>query len=150
VHHGGTEDTEKIPAFLRDLSASLLPSGSKYEAFDAALEDRNIEVDEQSNPVAPPASNKSAVGLVNGQKPFDRLESQNYLLIDNHIHVIPAVQADALVDNWERCLPMKRDLSQLQFMAEASLVCRFEQSGAKMAMHIDGRSNNPARKLLVY
>ena len=87
--------------------------------------------------------------LVYRSKRFDRLYLENNLPTNEEIDSIAAIQFHVFVDKRNRLLPFEGDLSNDKLAGKTFFVSRLDQSWSKSAMHLDGRSDNCMRQLVV-
>ena len=68
---------------------------------------------------------------------LDAFDFYDCLIICNHIHSITTIKLNTLILQWERFLPLKRNLLQPQFMTITLLICRFQQTRPQMPMDLN-------------
>ena len=75
-------------------------------------------------------------------KSLDSLEFDDDFVSNNDVHPIPAIQPHGLVDYRQGDLPKKGNVILLEFIAEAFLICRFQQPRTECAMHFDRKPDD--------
>ena len=68
---------------------------------------------------------------------FNRLDFNNDFIGDDHIGSVSTLDSLRFVDDRQDDLPSEWDVLKTEFMAEARLIGRFEQSGTKLAMNLN-------------
>src|SRR6266481_589690 len=64
--------------------------------------------------------------FVNRQQPFYRLQFDNNLILNHHIHPIAAIEANGFVNYWQCHLSAKGQAALLDLIAQAFFISRFE------------------------
>jgi hypothetical protein len=77
-----------------------------------------------------------------------RLEFQDDGILYDEVELISAVELDPFVGDWQGDLPLKRDSSQVQLMAQAFLVGRLQQPRPQGTVDLDGGPDDLLRELL--
>ena len=77
------------------------------------------------------------MGLMDRKNVFNAFDFDNHFILDQQIKPVAAIQLNALVLDRQRALPLKGDSLQVNFMAEAFFVCRFEEPGTKRPVDLD-------------
>src|SRR5215510_9078778 len=72
----------------------------------------------------------------------DNFDFDNNLVGDNSVNPVAAVQSKSLVDQRQRLLQDKRNLSNLKFTTQTLDICGFEQSRTKCSMNLNGAAND--------
>jgi len=104
----------------------MISIAGQHETTQTVFEDCGVEVQQQSNGYAAEAQVSYDLRLMDRQQAFDRFQLQNKPPFDNYVQAVPALQSDGFVDNRQCDLPLKRQLSMSQFVAQAFFVCRFQ------------------------
>jgi hypothetical protein len=76
---------------------------------------------------------------VNGVDPIDSFELDDYLLLDEEIESVTAIDPDTFVDDGQSDLALKREASLSQFIDPTRFVGGFEKTWAQRAVHLDTR-----------
>ena len=67
---------------------------------------------------------------------------QNHLIVYQDIDPITTVQLHVFIDNRDRYLSSKGNSSNMELMAEAFLVSRFQEAGSQRTVNLDGGTDN--------
>src|SRR5271154_2044242 len=86
---------------------------------------------------------------MNWQNGFEAFEFEDQRILNHKIDAISAVEINALVSHWQRYLPLKFQCSEMQFVAEAYLVCRLHETRSKFAMHFNRSTDDLLGKVFV-
>lgn len=85
------------------------------------------------------------LGLVNGQQFFYGFQFQDDFGLDQEIDLVPTVQLQALVLDWEVDLPLKAQPPKAKLVAKALLISRFQETRTELAMNLKRRAENWTR-----
>ena len=83
------------------------------------------------------------------QNDINRLQLKNYFALDHNVDPISAIQSNTLIDNRQCDLPCDRDARFPQFITEALLICRLQQTWSQMPVHFNRTPNDSLRQFLV-
>ena len=134
IHHGGTE-TRRNP--------------SQDPSDDSVPHDRNVEVEEQPDFSPTESQIGQELGFMDWQELLNALEFEQDRVFHQYVNSVTAIECDALVDERKLDLAAKCETAQLQFIAQAFLVCGFEQSGAEEAMDFNRGANDSVSEFIV-
>ncbi len=71
------------------------------------------------------------------QDSLDGLQFDDHLIVHNQIYLVSAIELQSFIRDREFDLTFEIHAAKMQFVAQALLVCRFEQSRAKLTMYFD-------------
>jgi hypothetical protein len=103
---------------------------SQDYAFDAVLQYRDAEVDQQAHPHFRKAEICEELGFVDRQKFLNSFQLDDQLPRKEQVHAEINVQVQTFIDDWERLLGLVVDATQSQLVLHAELVDTLEQSRA--------------------
>ena len=101
-------------------------SSLSRETPEPELEDGDVEVDEECCVDPRELEVRDHLGFVDGQKALHGLELDEDLVLDDEVHTVSAVEAQAFVVDRKRALSLEAKLAQRQLAAEARFVGRLE------------------------
>ncbi len=87
--------------------------------------------------------------LVNGSEFIDGLDLDKHCPFNDQIRDERVAESLALVDQRHGSFPLKLQPGPMQFELEAGLIHRFEQTGAKDAVHLDTAPDDPLGQAMV-
>jgi hypothetical protein len=92
------------------------------------------------------------LGFVDWQNPLDGLQFHDHFIVNNKIYFVSAIQLQSLIRDRKIDLAFEGQAAKMQFMAQALLVCGFQQSGPELTVYFDGCANDrsSSRVLLVF
>lgn len=80
--------------------------------------------------------------MVHRQESLDSLHFDYELILHDKIQAVAALEMNALVAYGKQFFLLEPQAPQGQLMSQASLVGRFEESGAQQSMHFDAGSDD--------
>jgi len=86
---------------------------------------------------------------MNGQNVFHAFDFENQPIFDHKIEPVATVEFDAFILDRQGHLPLERDSSEMEFVAQTLLVCGFQKSRPQRSMHLDCRSNYALSEFLM-
>ncbi len=112
--------------------------GSEDEAANPVLQDCDVEVDEEADAAAAQAEVSEKLGVMDGRQPINRLEFEDKGSGNQEVETVSGIEPNALVGERNRDLPLEGEAPQSEFMAEAFLVDRLQESWAESSMDFVG------------
>jgi hypothetical protein len=106
----------------------------KNSSDDSPRQQGNVEIDEKADGFATQFQVGEQLSFMNRQNLFDALQLKNDLFLDNQIQAVAAVQFDSFVVYRHVNLTPKADSSQVELMAHALFIRRFQKSGTEVTM----------------
>ena len=76
------------------------------------------------------------------QQSFDRFQLKQDRVLNDQVNLVSTIQLEVLVDDWQIHLPLERESSQMQFVAETLFVGRFEKARTEMAVNFNSRTDD--------
>jgi hypothetical protein len=119
------------------------------DAPDALREDGRIEIHEQPNRATGQLQVGDQLRLVNGSEFIDGLDLDKHGPFNDQIRDERVAEDLAFVDQRHRAFPLELQPGSMQLELEAGLIHRFEETGAKDAVHLDTASDDPLRQAMV-
>jgi len=116
------------------------------QPLEASLHQLAVKIKQQPSLNAAQTHVSEQPGFMDLLEAIHGLEFNDQGSGDNQVHSIAAVELDALVGNRKWHLPFKWQATELQFMAKAFLIGRFEKARAKNTMNLNGSSNDFLRE----
>jgi len=77
------------------------------------------------------------LGFVDWKDPLGGLQFDNHLIVHDQIDLVSAIELQTFVRHGGIDLALERQSPKMQFMAQALLVCGFEQSRTRLSMYLD-------------
>lgn len=101
-----------------------------------------VEIDEQRRWQARQAEIGEYLRLVEGLQALDGLYLHDETVFYDEVQPVAALQLNSLVGDRHGLLPLENKPAKRKLVREAFLIRRFEQAGAKRAMHFDARADH--------
>lgn len=101
-----------------------------------------IEIQQQADPDAAHAEIGAQLHLVHRQNRRNRLDFQDKLLGHDNIRLETVPDLLALIEHRNGDLSYERNARPPQLDAQTLFIDRFKQAGARVAMHLDGQSDD--------
>jgi hypothetical protein len=79
---------------------------------------------------------------MDGQNPFDGLQLDDHFIVHDQIYFVSAVRQQVFVRDRQINPTFEGQPAKMQLVAQALFVCGFEQSRAKLTVHLDRCPNN--------
>src|SRR5690349_3801652 len=80
--------------------------------------------------------------MVNAENGLHTFQFNYHTIFNDQIHLVTAVESHTLVNDREIDLSSKGQSPKLEFVTKAFLIGGFQESGTKMALHLNGSSDD--------
>ena len=120
------------------------------ETFDAILELRDVEVDQQTGSDSSQFHVCQQLRFVDALDLLDALQLKDKPVLHEDVNAVATIQAEALVFDRLRMLKAERDSIQFQLVRQALLIRGFQQPRTKLTVNLDRTANHPVRQLVKF
>jgi len=120
------------------------------KAPDPVPQPYDIEVNEQPYLYAGKFHICKKLRLINGRNPFHAFQLHDKRVLHENIHPIPAIDLNSSIMYRKRPLQSKCNSAQTEFVSQALLVGRLQQSWAQVTMNLDCAPDHSVRQLIKF
>jgi len=101
-------------------------------------QERHIEVNQQAYTLVSEFQVGQELGLVNRHQFLNGFQFQNDFVLHEEIDLVATVQLQTFIFDRQVHLSLEAQPAKMKLVAQALFVCRFQKTGAKMTMDLDG------------
>lgn len=140
----GTENTEEVwgrHRISRYLCIGALShrTGLQHKTANPLFQERDVEVDQQTGGKTAQTHVRENLCFVDWREDFNRLDFEQNTSLYDEIQSIATFEVRVLIHDWQGHLAAEGNTAQRQFVSEAVLVRRFQQSRPKLPVNLDRR-----------
>jgi len=109
------------------------------DSRDAVFNRRHLEIDRQAKPLIGEPEIGQKLFLVDREEHLDGSDFHNDLLFDHQLGPKSGIDADILIDHWNRLPAHRAETPPAQLIPQDRLTSRFQQARAKRRMNAESR-----------